>query len=187
MSGCTCFGREDVSNVPRRGQYFKRKGFGKVPSVIRVSDACAQLNEVCYMCLRTFLGSKAGMATSISWTRTSDDEQPLKRAREACEASSFPLSRETTRGFVTPRNRQPPATLTDRPSRTASPLRDVTAPARVLTERGSHSPCMGKVPSFWSKPAGPARPFLERCERYASAGGASLLQDVSESVLERNA
>ena len=140
-----------------------------------------------YMCLRTFLGSKAGMATSISWTRTSDDEQPLKRAREACEASSFPLSRETTRGFVTPRNRQPPATLTDRPSRTASPLRDVTAPARVLTERGSHSPCMGKVPSFWSKPAGPARPFLERCERYASAGGASLLQDVSESVLERNA
>jgi hypothetical protein len=106
-----------------------------------------------------------------SRTRTSDDEQiaaEIRAMREACEAGGFPLSRETTRGFVTPRNRPPPASLTNRPARTASPLRVATAPARLLTERvhrsGSHSPCMGKAPSsvppFWSKPAGPARPFL---------------------------
>ena len=118
------------------------------------------------------------MPTSTSRTRTSDDEQiaaEIRAMREACEAGGFPLSRETTRGFVTPRNRPPPASLTNRPARTASPLRVATAPARLLTERVhrsvSHSPCMGKAPSsvppFWSKPAGPARPFLgemrERC------------------------
>ena len=111
------------------------------------------------------------LSMSTSRTRTSDDEQiaaEIRAMREACEAGGFPLSRETTRGFVTPRNRPPPASLTNRPARTASPLRVATAPARLLTERvhrsGSHSPCMGKAPSsvppFWSKPAGPARPFL---------------------------
>jgi hypothetical protein len=110
-------------------------------------------------------------ADPTSRTQTIDGERiaaAIHAMRAARADGGFPLSRETTPGFVTPRNRPAPASWTERPARTASPLRDASAPARVSTKRvhcsGSHSPCTGKaplyVPSFWSKP-GPARPFLE--------------------------
>ncbi len=98
--------------------------------------------------------------------QTSDDDQivaAIRAMRSARTGGCFPLSRETHRGFSTPRNRPPPAISTERrPARTVSTLRDTTAPARLSTKREptDKAPSSASVPSFWSsKSAGPSRPF----------------------------
>ena len=102
-------------------------------------DACFQSRALrsCTLLTKFLLSSSTIQLAKLhlfvsmptSRTRTSDDEQiaaEIRAMREACEAGGFPLSRETTRGFVTPRNQPPPASLTNRPARTASPLRVAT-------------------------------------------------------------
>ena len=115
------------------------------------------------------IGRRSGQAARV---QTSDDDQivaAIRAMRSARTGGCFSLSRETHRGFSTPRNRPPPAISTERrPARTVSTLRDTTAPARLSTKREptDKAPSSASVPSFWSsKSAGPSRPFWAVAER----------------------
>ena len=102
-----------------------------------------------------------------SMPETGDDDQivaAIRAMRSARADGSLPLSRETHVGFFTPRNRPPPPPTSSpelRPARTVTTLRNATAPARLSTKRvpTDKAPSSASVPSFWSKPAAPSRPF----------------------------